>query len=239
MKRKANNLTFFDHLDELRERLIKSVTVFLLASCVAYQYKDHILAFIIKPVGKLIFTSPADAFVTQLGLSFLGGFLLSLPVTVYQLWSFVAAGLKEEERRFASIFGPASFVLFVLGTAFAYYVFVPFSLSFLLSFSNEHLLPMITVKDYFSYIVTLVFAFGVIFEFPLVILFLTNIGIATPEFLIQKRRHAIVLIFIVAALLTPPDGITQFVMAIPLIVLYEFSIVVAKIVYRNRVVYGP
>ncbi|HLF17600.1 MAG TPA: twin-arginine translocase subunit TatC [Candidatus Omnitrophota bacterium] len=237
MKRKVDRLSFFDHLDELRERLIKAVTAFVLASCLAYQYKDHILAFIIKPVGKLMFTSPADAFVIQLGLSFLGGFLLSLPVTVYQLWRFVAAGLKEEERRFVSVFAPVSFVLFVLGVAFAYYVFVPFSLSFLLSFSSDTLVAMITVKDYFSYVVTLIFAFGVIFEFPLVILFLAKIGIATPAFLIQKRRHSIVLIFITAAILTPPDGITQLLMAVPLLALYELSIIVAKFVYRPPVAY--
>jgi sec-independent protein translocase protein TatC len=237
MKEKVGNQTFFDHLDELRERLIKSAIAFFLASCLAYQYKDHLLVFLVKPVGKLMFTSPADAFVLQLGLSFLGGFLLSLPVTAYQLWKFVAAGMKEGERRFVVVFGPVSLVLFVSGAAFAYYVFVPFTLSFLLSFSNEYLLPMITVKDYFSYIVTLIFSFGVIFEFPLVILFLTSIGIATPPFLIQKRKHAIVLIFIVAAILTPPDGITQWLMAVPLIALYELSIVIAKIVTRARVAY--
>jgi len=233
MARKVEPLSFYDHVDELRERLIKSFLAVTFLAILAYQYKDPFLTFLLKPVGSLVFTAPADAFIVQFGLSLFAGFLLALPVLLYQIWKFVEIALKEEERKFIYVFAPFSLVLFFLGTCFAYYVAVPFSMKFLLSFSNELLVPMITVKSYVSFVVTMVLAFGVVFEFPLVIMFLTKIGIATPAFLIQKRRHAIVLIFIVSAIITPPDVITMWIMAVPLVILYEISIIAAKALYQR------
>jgi len=232
MKRRAETLSFYDHMDELRGRLIKSFLSMGLFSIIAYQYKDRLLAFLIKPVGALVFTSPSDAFVIQLGLSLFAGFLMALPIILYQVWKFVEIALKEQERKFIRIFAPFSVVLFLAGVCFAYYVVVPFSMKFLLSFANEWLVPMITVKNYLSFVVTMVFGCGVTFEFPLVIMFLTKIGIASPQFLIQKRRHAIVLIFIVSAIITPPDVITMWIVAIPLLILYEVSIIAAKALYQ-------
>lgn len=235
MKRKPESLSFFDHVEELRERLIKSLLSVALGAVVAYQYKDQFLSFLIQPVGSLVFTSPADAFVVQFGLSLFAGFFLALPVVLYQTWKFVEVALKEGERKFIYFFGPLSLVLFIFGACFAYYAALPFSMKFLLSFSNEQLVPMITVKSYVSFVVTLVLAFGIVFEFPLVIMFLAKIGIATPEFLIQKRKQAIVLIFIVSAVVTPPDVITMWMMALPLLVLYEISILAAKAMYPRQV----
>jgi len=237
MSKKAKSLSFYDHLDELRERLIKSLLVIVFFSCLAFQIKDQILSFIIKPIGSLVFISPADAFVVYVTLSLFVGLLASFPVLLYQGWRFIAGALREEERRFVYSFGPFSLLLFVFGTLFAYYLVIPISLNFLLSFSNESLMPMISVKSYISFVATLILAFGIIFEFPLVILFLAKIGIATPAFLIQKRKYAVVLIFIVSALVTPPDLITQWLMALPLILLYELSIFGAKLIYKQEMVY--
>jgi len=228
MTREAEQLSFFDHLDELRSRLIKVFAAILLFSFGAFHFKDWILAFMTKPLENLVFTAPSDAFVVQVGISFFVGTLLAMPVILYQLWQFLSSALKEQEKRMIYSFGPVSLLLFILGTLFAYFIVVPISLGFLLSFSSDILVPMISVRSYISFLMTMVLAFGVIFEFPLLILFLAKIGIATPAFLVQKRRYTIVLIFIVSAILTPPDLFSLFLMAVPLLVMYELSILAAK-----------
>ncbi|HBR14423.1 MAG TPA: twin-arginine translocase subunit TatC [Candidatus Omnitrophica bacterium] len=233
MRKKADDLSFFEHLDELRVRLIKSLGAVIIAACFFYVFIDRTLAWVIKPVGKLVFTSPADAFMARLTLTIFGGFLLALPVVLYQIWRFVAAGLQEKEARTILIFGPASLGLFFLGGLFAYFVAVPMSMNFLLSFSSELMVPMITVKSYISFVGSFILSFGVVFELPLILMFLTKIGIATPAFLVQKRRHAIVIILIVSAILTPPDCVSQLIMAVPLMVLYEVGVLVSKLTYRR------
>ena len=233
MKRNPDTLSFFEHLYELRGRVIKSVIVFIAASCIFYNFVDPVLQFLIKPVGKLVFTAPADAFVTRINLTMYGGFLLALPFVVYQIWQFVAIGLKETEKKYILWFGPISLVLFFCGTLFAYFVAIPISLHFLLSFATDHIEPMITIKSYISYIGSFILAFGVVFEMPLVLMFLAKIGIATPEFLVQKRRHAIVLILIISAILTPPDVVSQIIMAAPMLILYEISILFCRINFQQ------
>jgi len=225
-------------MDELRERLVKSIAAIIFLSCLAYSYVDQLLAFIVRPVGQLIYTSPADAFVVHIHLALFTGFLLSSPIVLYQVWRFVACGLREEERKYITTFGPVSFMLFALGTLFAFFIVIPISLQFLLSFSSEDLVPMITIKSYISFVATLILAFGAIFELPLVLLFLTKIGIATPAFLIQKRKYAIVINLIVSALITPPDLITLWLMAVPLSVLYEIGIIVSKLATKDQLVCG-
>jgi len=237
MTKRGDQLSFYDHLDEFRSRLIKTALCILLCSMAAYHYRDPILSLLIKPVERLYFNDPSDAFTIQIGLSLFVGCLIASPFVLYQIWKFVIVALKEEEKRFIYTFGPVSLILFITGTLFAYYIAVPFSISFLLSFSNDMLVPLISVKSYVSFVMTLIMGFGVMFEFPLVILFLAKIGIATPHFLVQKRRHAIVLIFIISAVVTPPDVMSQFVMAIPLMVLYELSIFAARLVAKPNLAY--
>lgn len=228
IQRQNNQLTFIDHLEEFRNRLVKAVIFFIGAGCLCYLYVDRVLEFLLKPVGQLYFLSPTEAFETHIFVTIFGGFLLSLPFIFFQFWQFVSTALTSPERRYLSIFIPLSVFLFILGSAFAYFVVLPFSLTFLLSFSSPLIKPMITVGRYIHFVGTLVLAFGVIFEFPLVMLFLIKIGLATPEFLIQQRRYAIVIIFILSAILTPPDWVSQLFMALPLLLLYEVSIGLAK-----------
>ena len=234
MGKTLKDLSFFGHMDELRNRLIKSAVAVVISAGIVSIYIDEILEFIIKPVGKLVFTSPTDAFVAQIILIFLGGFLLALPVVLYQAWCFLATGLKEQERTYIAIFAPFSILLFIVGALFAYTVAIPISFQFLLGFSSEYIVPMITIKSYISFVGTMILAFGVIFELPIVLIFLTKIGIATPAFLEQKRKHAIVLIFIMSALITPPDIITQVILSVPLIVLYEIGIICSKMVSLSK-----
>lgn len=234
MSANPDGLSFWGHLDELRLRLFKSFIAVVIAACLFYPFVDRFLAFLIKPVGKVVFTSPADAFVVRLMLLICAGVVLALPVVVYQLWQFVAAGLKEDERKYIRFFAPASFVLFIAGSVFGYWVIIPVGMKFFLSFSTESIVPMITLPNYISFIVTLVLAFGLCFQLPLVLMFLARVGIVTPAFLVQKRKHAVVLILIASAVLTPsPDAVSQILMAGPLLVLYELGVVASKFIRRG------
>lgn len=233
MKINPNEFSFFDHLDELRGRLVKAIIAIIVGCIVFYRYLDAALYFLVKPVGHLVFTSPPEAFTARMMLMFLGGTFLALPYVIYQLWQFIGCALAPQERKYVSIYGFFSVILFIMGIVFAYFLAVPYSIQFLLSFSSESMVPMITVKNYISYVGTLLLGFGVVFELPLILMFLTRIGIATPEFLIQKRRHAIILILIVSAIITPPDVVSQLVMALPLIVLYEIGIFVCKLTWKE------
>jgi len=215
--RNPNKLSFHEHLDELRDRLIKSVLAVIILSGLSYVFIDEIFAFIVKPVGQLVFTSPADAFVARIIITLVIGTVISMPYIFYHIWSFVAAGLKPQEKRYISFFAPYSVIFFLLGVIFSYAIVVPISINFLLGFSTESIVPMITIKNYISFVATLVFAFGLIFELPLVLMFLTKIGIATPEYLSQKRKHAYVLITVLSAFITPPDVVTLCLMSGPLI----------------------
>ena len=228
MSKSLEGQSFFDHYEELRGRLIKSVLAVILAACLFYLVLDEVLAFLIKPVGRLVFVAPGEAFVTRIWLTLLGGIFLALPVIIYQVWRFIATGLKAHEIKYVRFFAPCSFLLFIAGALFAYLIAIPISVRFLLSFSTDLIVPMITIRSYVSFVGTMLLAFGIVFELPLVLLFLTKIGIATPAFLIDKRKYAAVIILIVSALITPPDCITQIIMAVPLIILYELGIIVSK-----------
>jgi sec-independent protein translocase protein TatC len=234
MKRSPNYLSFIEHLDELRVRIGICLACIVAAACGLYTQTDWMIDFLVKPVGHLVFTSPSEAFVMHVQLSLLAGFLFSLPVTLYHVWSFIAAGLKKPEKKHVFIYGPVSFVLFILGIVFAVLVAIPFSLQFLMSYASDSLVPMITVKSYISYVGTLILAFGIMFELPLILLFLAKIGIATPEFLAQKRRHAIVIIFIISAVITPPDVVSMMIMALPLWVLFEFGVLAVRLTVKEE-----
>ncbi len=234
MNANPDELSVWGHLDELRSRFLKSFIAVVIAACFFYPYVDSFLAFLIKPVGKVVFTSPADAFIVRLMLLICGGVVLALPVVIYQIWQFAAVGLKENEKKYIRFFAPASFVLFLAGCVFGYWIIIPVGMKFLLSFATDSIVPMITLPNYISFIVTLVLAFGLCFQLPLVLMFLAKIGIVTPAFLVQKRKHAIVLILIASAILTPsPDAISQVLMAGPLLVLYELGVVASKFIQRG------
>ncbi len=225
---------FLVHFNELRSRVLKSLGAFIVAVFFCFTFADRILAWIIKPAGHLVFTSPGGAFSAVMTMSMVTGFVLASPYILYQLWAFVAGALRPDERRFVFIFGPLSFVFFCLGVAFAFFVAMPMSFNFLMGFSSPQLIAMITVDNYLEFMGNLVIAFGATFQMPLVLAFLARIGIATPEYLRQKRRHAIMIILIVAAVLTPPDVVSQLLLAVPLVVLYEVGIIFVRIAYKHK-----
>ncbi|MCK5014844.1 MAG: twin-arginine translocase subunit TatC [Candidatus Omnitrophica bacterium] len=227
-------LSLVEHLEELRSGIIKSVIFIVAGILCAYAFVDSLLPALIKPVGKLVFIAPQEAFVARITIAFFGGLFVASPFVLYQIWQFVSGGLNERERKYIRTFGPLSLLLFILGVCFCYFIIIPISMKFLLGFAGDVMEPMITVSKYISFVGILTLAFGVVFELPLAALFLTKIGMITPGFLSEKRKHAVVIMFIVSAVLTPPDVITQCFMVVPLLLLYEAGIIFSKAAYRKR-----
>jgi len=187
------------------------------------------------PVIMLNYTSVTVPLMVRLKVSLVVGMLLALPVIAYEIWMFVSSGLYEHERRLVAVFGPASFALFFVGVAVAYFGVLPIGVAFLIKEGNAiGLKPILTVNEYAPFVMWLLLGFGLIFQTPLVILFLTRIGLVNPQMLGRSRRYAILAVFIIAAVLTPPDVFTQIAMATPMIALYELSIFLSRFAYRKR-----
>ncbi|MBN1871749.1 MAG: twin-arginine translocase subunit TatC [Candidatus Omnitrophica bacterium] len=227
-----SRLSIVEHLEELRSRLIKAAASVIIMSAAAYIFVDEILAVIVKPVGHLVFIAPQEAFVSRLKLCIFLGLFLSAPLVLYQIWKFISSALKRNEKRYVMIFAPLSYIFFLSGSVFGYFTIIPVGIKFLLSFASETIIPMITFSQYISFVGVIVIASGAIFDFPIASLFLTKIGLISSETLSEKRKHAIVIIFIFAAFITPPDVITQILLALPLMVLYEVSILFSRFAER-------
>jgi len=226
--------TFFKHIEELRARLIKSLLAFVLAFCLCYNFIGKLIPVVIAPAGHLIFTSPTEAFMAYMMLGAVMALLIASPYIVYQIWAFVAGALKPAEKKFVLIFAPLSLIFFLSGAAFAFFITVPMAYKFFMSFSSSYVIPMVTVKSYLGFLGHMMVAFGVAFELPLILAFLAKIGIASPEYLRQKRRHAVMIILIAASFLAPPDVMSMLVLAVPLMVLYELGIIMVGFVYKHK-----
>jgi len=229
-------MPFLDHLEELRSRLLKSFAAIILVTIGCYFFSKDIMVFLTKPFPyKLVFLSPAESFIIHIKISMFAGILISLPYLFYQLWQFVVPGLMVKERRYVPSIIFFSTLFFLLGASFCYFVAVPLALDFLLSWQADNLLPFISVKEYLKFVTMFVFAFGIVFELPLMTYFLAKLGILSPQFMSKNRRYSTVIIFVLAAVLTPSgDIISQLILAIPLLILYEASIIVARVVYKKK-----
>jgi sec-independent protein translocase protein TatC len=232
---------FLSHLEELRKRLVACAIAVGVGFVVSYFFSERLFQLLIMPLkavmpegDRLIFTNLPEMFFTYLKVAFLSGILVMAPFIFYQLWMFVAPGLYRHEKKYVIPFVVASTILFVGGSLFGYFVVFPFGFKFFIGFSNEYVKALPSVKEYFSFAIKLLFAFGMAFELPVVIFFLTKMGLVTPETLRKKRKYAILLTFVVGAILTPPDVITQCMMAVPLILLYETGILVAVIARKKK-----
>ena len=235
-----SKLPFTTHLEELRRRLIYAVVAIVLGAIIAFLFSKQLFYFLAQPLVKIlppnqpmIFTALTEAFFTYFKVALLAGFFLASPVVFYQLWKFIAPGLYEHEKKFVIPFVIFATLFFILGGAFAYYIVFPFGFKFFLGFSTDYLKLLPKMSEYFSLSLKLIFAFGIVFEMPVITFFLAKMGVVNGEMLSSKRRYAIVLVFVVAALLTPPDVGTQLLMAGPLILLYEVSVWVARIFGRK------
>jgi sec-independent protein translocase protein TatC len=232
---------FMSHLEELRKRLVAISIAVGVAFIICYIFSERLFQYLILPLkavlpkgDSLIYTNLPEMFITYLKVALIAGILLSAPFIFYQLWLFIAPGLYQREKRYVIPFVLFSTILFVGGALFGYFVVFPFGFKFFLGFSNQYIKALPSVKQYFSFSIKLLLAFGIVFELPVVVFFLTKMGLITPELLKKKRKYAILLIFIIAAILTPPDAATQCMMAVPLIVLYEISILVSKTARKKK-----
>lgn len=217
-------MSFIEHLEELRLRIIKCLVSVFVFSCICYVFVKQILGYVIKSVGQVVFLSPQEAFFSYFILAFFMGLFISSPIIIFQVFRFVWAGLLKHERRYLLIYVPISFLLFILGIAFAFFVILPIGIRFLLSFGTDFLTPMISVSRYISFVGMLLLGFGIVFQLPLVILFLTQVGWVSSLSLRRNRKYAVLLTFIISAIMTPPDILSQFLMAIPILLLLEVSI---------------
>jgi sec-independent protein translocase protein TatC len=207
---------------------------FIIATFACYAVSEQIVEFFTQSLEQLVFTKPMEAFMVRIKVSLFAAAIISLPITLFHLWKFIAVGLKSNERKLLLKSIPAAIFLFALGASFSYFGVLPLSLPFLMSFGTATLQPMITVSAYFSFLMMMIAAFGILFEIPLFILILTKLGIVTPEILVAKRKAIIVAIFIVAAILTPPDIISQVLLAIPIIFLFEISIYLSRLSLKKN-----
>lgn len=232
-------MPFLEHLEELRQRLLKSILSIVLFTIGSYFISKQLMKILISPYPnkdeKLIFLAPTENFMVHIKVALFAGILLSLPVIFYQLWKFIAPGLYKKEQKYVPMIVVFSTFSFLVGALFCYFIIIPYGLNFLLNFNNEQFQASIQIKEYLKFVTLLILVFGVIFELPLLSYFLTKMGIVTPEFLRTKRRYGIVTIFILAAVLTPPDVFTQACLAGPLILLYEISIWVSRMVVKKKV----
>jgi sec-independent protein translocase protein TatC len=223
-------LPFSSHLAELRKSLLLSAAAVALLSFAASWFIDPLLKDLARPVGKLYFLRPADAFLTKLKFSIIVGSFLSSPVVFFEAWSFVQRGLFRREKRNILLLTAVSLLLFVAGATFCYALVLPAGIAFLMNCGTETLVPFISVTAYLSFVSRMIVSFGIVFELPLAMWFLVKAGVVDPPALRRNRRLAIVLIFLIAAALTPTsDVFNQLLMAGPLLLLYEAGIIAARV----------
>jgi sec-independent protein translocase protein TatC len=245
----AGRMPLLDHLVELRNRLMWSAAAILVAFLVCYQFKEMIYRFLAWPLAqifagepdrKMIFTGLTEAFFTYVKVSFWAAICVSFPVVAVQIWKFVAPGLYKNEKRAFLPYICATPILFLMGAALAYFVVIPYAFRFFLSFETPGVngsLPIVSepkVNEYLSLVMTLLLAFGVAFQLPVLLTLMARAGIITSQGLISKWRYACVGMFAVAAVLTPPDVVSQTSLAVPLMLLYVLSIFSCRWVEKQR-----
>ena len=243
MSRGPAEMPFLDHLEELRWRLVWSLIALIVACVLGFVAVTQldVLGLIERPIRdllppdqKLIYTSPTTPLFVTFKLAFVLGLVMALPFLGLQLWSFLSPALYEHERRFAIPAIASASVLFLAGVAMAYFLVLPLGLKILLGFHSESLQPFITIDAHLRFAVGLILAFGAIFELPVVLVMLSVMGIVTPDMLARFRRHAIVILAILSAFLTPADPYTMIMMLAPMILLYEASIWVTRAIGGRR-----
>jgi sec-independent protein translocase protein TatC len=240
-------LALTGHLDELRKRILLSLITIIISFGVCFYYSEYIfhiltlplhstLSFSLKmpfivfketgnPDQGLVFLAPAEALWMHFKISLIGALVVSSPVIFYELWKFIAPGLFSKEKKLALPFVITTTFLFIIGALFCFIIVLPFAINFLMTYKTETIKPMLSVGKYVDFCLKFILAFGAVFELPVVLVFLTKIGIVTPQTLAKNRKYSILLAFVAAALLTPtPDAFNQTIMALPIILLYEAGI---------------
>lgn len=227
-------MSLIGHLEELRRRIIIIIAAIATGSLICYFYAAEISGLITAPAGKLYYMNPAEAFFTYLKVSFFAGFLLALPIVMYQLWAFIMPAMTNNERTAGIFLVPASIILFFIGLIFSYYLVLPAGIKFFMGFASDNLQPMFSISQYLSFVISFLLPFGFIFELPLFILVMAKVGIISSAFLAAKRKMVLVMSFVIGALISPtPDVFSQTMVAVPMIILYEISILIVKYILRK------
>ena len=231
----SKEMNLIEHMDEFRQRIIKVALAFILFFVGAFIFVQEIYNWLIRDLDrKLVALGPSDILWVYMMISCVFAIAATIPVAAYQTWKFVVPALTKEESKVTLRFIPGLFILFIAGICFGYFVLFPIVLGFLMSMSMGQLETMFTADKYFRFIINLVLPFGFLFEMPLVVMFLTRLGILNPERLAKARKLSYFVLIVVSILITPPDFISDILVIIPLLVLYEFSVTISKVVYKKR-----
>ncbi len=231
-------MSWIAHLEDLRRMIIVSVIALLVATIACYFYSDQLLALLQRPISdldiKLVFIGVGEGFFAKIKISLYAGFVFSFPIIAWQIWRFVVPALYPQERRYALVLVPVTVLLFISGVVFAFFTVFPIAIKFLLTVAGE-LEPMISIGYYLSFCMAFLLPFGIVFEMPVAAMFLTRIGIITPQLMANNRKYALLVMFVVGAVLTPgPDPVSQLLMATPMYLLYEVSIIVSRFVKAKK-----
>jgi len=245
-----DGMTIWEHLEELRSRMIKMILAFLVGSIAAWTQAEFLLKVLTQPFvdawvkgrgagAALNFPAPTSLFIAYIRLSVLAGFVVAMPFLLWQVWAFIAPGLYSKEKRYAAPFVITSCVLFSAGAFFGWRIAAPMAFNFLLNIGPQHIggldiKPTIMISEYMEFITHMLLAFGIVTELPILVFFLSIAGLVTPRQLLKFFRYFLVIDFIIAAVITPPDVLSQLLLAIPLAILYLLSIGVAWVFQRKR-----
>lgn len=229
------DLHLIEHLDELRQRIIKTLIAFIIFLIITFIFVQDIYQWLVRNLdGKLALLGPSDILWVYMIISGVFAIAATIPVAAYQTWRFVAPALTKEERKVTLGFIPGLFILFITGISFGYFVLFPIVLGFLTKLSAGQFETMFTVDKYFRFMLHLSLPFGFLFEMPLVVMFLTRLGILNPVRLAKARKLSYFALIVVSVLITPPDFISDILVIVPLLLLYELSVTISKIVYKKR-----
>ena len=233
------SMTFLEHLEEFRWRLIYSFLGIVLGTILSWIFIDDLInVILLKPAFdagiKLQNLKPFGQVYVYLEVAIICGIILSIPNIFYQFWKFIVPALKENEQKYISSIVIYSSFCFIIGIAFAYFIMLPFTLDFAAHFGSQDIKNQFAINEYLSVIISIMLGAGVVFELPMITYFLTKIGILTPMFMSKNRKYAVLIILIISAFLTPADIVSQIILAIPIGFLYEFSILISKFVYKKK-----
>ena len=240
MPENISSMPFLNHLEELRWRLVKSISAILVGALITFFFIDPIISILIKPTESvegfmsLQVLTVQGMFMIKWGIALVGGIILAIPVLTYQIWRFVAPGLYTSERKYIAPVIIFTFLAFLSGVAFAYFIIIPFSIQFFTGMGYDFVENNFSINYYFNFITMLMLGSGIIFELPVLVFILSVIGLLTPHFLRHYRRYAIVIILFLSAIITPPDPVSLVIMSIPLWGLYELSIGVSWLVGKRK-----
>jgi sec-independent protein translocase protein TatC len=232
---KNHDMDLIGHLGELRKRLILVLGSFILFFIVAFIYVQDIYHWLVKDLEvKLAILGPSDILWVYMILASVLAIAGTIPMAAYQTWLFVRPALNEMERKVTLAYIPALFLLFIIGICFGYFVIFPMVFQFLLSMSEDMFMTFFTTEKYFQFLIHMTLPFGLLFELPVIIMFLTSVGVLNPYRLQKIRKYAYFVLILIAILITPPDFLSDILVVIPLIFLYECSVLLSRVVYRRK-----